>query len=72
MDFYCAASTPTPILFIRGSDGQALFYATGSNVSGSYNSWRGRQIIPAGDSFQISVSSGTWDITISGYHLTLP
>lgn len=35
-------------------------------------SWRGRQVYSEGEQVAILVGSGTWDIQVSGYQLTLP
>jgi hypothetical protein len=34
--------------------------------------WRGRQVFREGEAMTFDAGTGTWDVTVSGYALTLP
>lgn len=40
--------------------------------SGDNKQWRGRQVFNTGEWLKVTSFQGTWDVTISGYALTLP
>lgn len=50
----------------------ALWSYPQSPVPDNNFEWRGRQVFGVGERVGISVLSGSWDVAISGYQLTLP
>jgi len=43
------------------------------SASSKYSSWRGRQVLYAGEELSVAVAgTGNADATVSGYQLTLP
>jgi hypothetical protein len=54
----------------HGSAGQAIALWA-SNLTASDGFFSGRQVFNAGESFDIT-TDGAWDVTVSGYLLTLP
>jgi hypothetical protein len=71
LDAYNGGTFTSDTIFLHGQLGQAIWYGQTSSSEGSYHSWRGRQVIDQGLTFAVAVS-GTWDVTVSGYLLTLP
>jgi hypothetical protein len=58
--------------FLHGSAGQTIWYHGFDLDAGrAYASWRGRQVVVAGDTFDVSCDI-TVDVTLSGYRLTAP
>lgn len=56
--------------FMQGALGQAIWLATRDITDTGYYSWRGRQVLEAGETLTAHIASGTWDVTISGYLLS--
>ena len=64
-------STPAQLVW-QGPAGNQLWWATRSAAGAAeFFQWRGRQVFNPGESVIFSVVSGTWDIQVSGYELTL-
>jgi hypothetical protein len=47
-------------------------FQRGATLNTAVGQWRGRQVFNPGESFDFQAVSGTWDVQISGYELTLP
>jgi hypothetical protein len=61
----------TAQFYVGGAVGQFIWLIeAGAGAAESYQ-WRGRQVFNPGDIITFS-AGGMWDITASGYHLTLP
>lgn len=59
-------------VYLIGNQGQTIWYnGFAANGGGQYASWRGRQVLNAGDGFQLNATEPT-DVTLSGYQLTTP
>jgi hypothetical protein len=56
---------------LTGSDGQVIAAALSSEVVDVAYHWDGRQVLEAGESFQLTATQPT-DFTVSGYALSLP
>lgn len=56
---------------LLGSQGQTIDRWHGTITEEGPHTWRGRQVIGAGQSFRITTTDGT-DVTVSGYLLTAP
>lgn len=71
LDVYYAGAAAATCRLI-GALGQTIWVNTfGGLGTQQYASWRGRQVIPTGSTYQLA-TSGACDITLSGYRLTLP
>lgn len=58
-------------LFFHGSEGQAIArWDTATFGNAETDTWRGRQVFTAGQTFDIESDGFTWDVTVSGYLLT--
>lgn len=69
--------TPTGVndLFMHGALGQAIFWDSAQIGISKYMSWRGRQVFEPGELISVEVNVGAldaFDVTVSGYLLTLP
>lgn len=56
-------------VWLIGSSGQTIWENDINGAGTTYASWRGRQIINAGESFAVKADAPS-DITVSGYQLT--
>lgn len=70
-DVYWGGGVIRRAVFLRGAGGQTIFYNSFGDTGGQYASWRGRQVIQAGETFSI-FTEDAMDVTLSGYLLTLP
>lgn len=67
------AGLSTGAFFFEGSEGQ-IIWAAYASVTGTFKSatWRGRQVFYPGESIGFDASVGAWDVTCSGYQLSMP
>jgi hypothetical protein len=56
---------------LSASGGVLWVFQRGSTLNSAVGQWRGRQVFNPGQSITFQVVSGTWDVQISGYQLTL-
>lgn len=72
LDAYVAAPLLTSTdLFLVGAGGQKLAWWTTDADTTTTPEWRGRQVFAAGETVTV-VSTGSVDVTVSGYLLTAP
>ena len=64
-------ASPVVVLLV-GDAGQVIAVLSFSPPGESSLSWRGRQVIPAGLTYQLVVTAGVADLSLSGYLLTAP
>lgn len=60
-------------LYLHGASGETLYWFHWSALQQEAVLWRGRQVIYAGESFDVTVSTGgidAVDVAVSGYLLT--
>ena len=72
LDGYMGATVGISTVYLRGTDGQviAAFFSTPAEAASF--SWRGRQVIPPGESFSVTfvpAAGATYDVAVSGYSL---
>lgn len=73
LDLYNGGGLGSAELFLVGSSGQAIYWARQTPGSdASVFQWRGRQVIEGGQSVTVNVTSGDWDVSLSGYVLSQP
>jgi hypothetical protein len=72
VDTYASSEFSAAQVFLEGHLGQALWAWTAGLGQESYGSWRGRQVINAGETFGLRFNISEADGTCSGYLLTLP
>lgn len=67
-----SGSLPAELLFT--SQVGALLWVVERNAAGDpiVGQWRGRQVFQPGERVGVQAVSGSWDVAISGYQLTLP
>lgn len=70
-------STPIGLnaLFLHGALGQAIWQTSATIGESQYGSWRGRQVFEPGELVEVEADVGAldaYDVTVSGYLLTLP
>lgn len=70
LNAYNGGGATTTHLVLHGSAGQALLLFTSALAAGDYF-WVGRQVYYAGEDISVQ-TDGAWDVTLSGYLLTLP
>jgi hypothetical protein len=58
-------------LFVEGSEGQAIYRSGAVATVAHYDHQDLRQVIEPGETFTVRVVSGTWDVSLSGYLLTI-
>lgn len=62
--------TSSAVQFYNAAGG--VLWASSRSASGIWQvAWRGRQVFNPGQSIRFQVVSGTWNVQISGYELTL-
>lgn len=73
VDVWSRTQTSGDAFAILGSNAQLLwFVAIPPLVNPWIGQWRGRQIFNAGETVTFESAGGEWDVTASGYQLTLP
>lgn len=74
VDVVFRSSVSSQLELLAQTPGQLLaFFSWVAGTTSSPNfSWRGRQVFAVGEQVGINVVSGIWDVSISGYELTLP
>ena len=71
--FSCNQNSPDYTMYVSGSERQVLAVAQGSaDYHSNTTQWSGRVVLEPGQSFVVVIESGSWDVTICGYQLTLP
>jgi hypothetical protein len=56
---------------VIGTAGQIIWFCSAPGGAEIFQ-WRGRQVFSQGEFFSMQVNSGSFDFTVSGYHLALP
>jgi hypothetical protein len=70
---WCNQNTTGYRCFLLGYSGQVFFGWEGATaIADNLGLWSGRIVLQAGESFQIYVNSGSWDVSVCGYLLTTP
>lgn len=60
------------VIVVRNAAAGLLWAVDRGAATGNFVAqWRGRQVFNPGDSIVVQVVSGTWDIQMSGYELTV-
>lgn len=72
VDTYASSELAFAQVFLEGALGQALWWWQSGLGQDSYGSWRGRQVVMAGETFGLRINVSHADATCSGYLLTLP
>jgi hypothetical protein len=73
LDVVCLTPSATSVVNLRGSNSQIIWYVSVDlSTMPRWQSWRGRQIFYPGEPLTLAVESGTFDVTLSGYQLSLP
>lgn len=73
LDAYCDATLGFADLFLHGAGGQAIAWHSWEATTQDQFQWRGRQVILAGETFDVEADTGIGvaiDVTVSGYLLT--
>jgi hypothetical protein len=68
LDAYLGTSLSARQIYALGSAGQVFWQASLAINESGWRSWRGRQVIPEGQSFYL-FATDVWDLTASGYLL---
>lgn len=55
-----------------GALGQTIVYLANPLTGSPRFSWFGHQVFEEGEEMSVRAGAGTWDITVSGFLLTLP
>jgi len=79
-DVYWGGGTSgSPSVRLIGASGQTIIEMHGADLLGTSDpldswsrQWAGRQVLHPGQSFAVSVAGDPADVTLSGYHLSLP
>lgn len=75
VDTFIGTPTGVNALFLHGEHGQAMWWTSATIGQSQYASWRGRQVVEAGLTFDVQASVGAldaYDVTVSGYLLDAP
>lgn len=73
IDAVHTAGSSSDVFEVIGQALQLLWFATASTSDANGGAqWRGRQVFNEGEQVGFKAVSGTWDISCSGYQLTLP
>lgn len=73
IDLYSSAGVSNSEIYIEGALGQTIFHAEVAATTQDSPQWRGRQVLYEGETISVNVGgASSWDVTISGYELTLP
>lgn len=73
IDVFCRSGGAGDALYVLGSNAQVLWIATFARLGVSNTGqWRGRQVLYPGEPLTFTPDPGTWDVTASGYQLSLP
>lgn len=70
LDAYNGGGASSTDLFLIGSAGQTIFNDS-SALQPKNSQWRGRQVLEELETWALR-TTGAWDVTVSGYLLTLP
>lgn len=68
LDAYWGGGLSPAEIWLRGSLGQTIFHWGRSSPDSASVSWRGRQVLGAGETFSV-VTLDAMDVTVSGYEL---
>lgn len=71
MDAYLGSSLSARQIYAVGSAGQVFWQASLAANESGWRSWRGRQVLYAGESLEM-FATDVWDLTASGYLLDAP
>lgn len=71
LDAYYGGDLSLMNVYLIGAAGQTIWEWNPSVAEPSYASWRGRQVLYAGETFKLSTGDSV-DITVSGYELVTP
>lgn len=71
IDCYAGVTVLGVTFLAKGSAGQVFFSGSTQPTSAGWQSWRGHQVLFAGESFSLE-GDDTCDLTASGYLLDLP
>lgn len=69
VDAYVPDVSPTPLFFVLSTVPATAFFLTASAGPASVQ-WRGRLVMPAGESLELSLGGGNWRVYGSGYLLS--
>jgi hypothetical protein len=73
IDVVLTTPSGTSVFFLSDPAGGILWYVSvDPAVTARWQGWRGRQVYEDGEVLTMTAQSGTWDIHVSGYQLTLP
>lgn len=73
IDLINDTGAPGDEIYLKGQALQLLWVVKQPSPATTVNfAWRGRQVYNAGERVGFVVVAGTWDISVSGYQLTLP
>lgn len=73
LDSYIGTPAGTNGLYLEGDAGQAIWWSEATIGQSQYASWRGRQVLNAGETFSVRADVGSldaYDVTVSGYLLS--
>ncbi len=70
LDAYNGGGITVTNITLHGSGGQTIWQDDSTTLSRN-SAWRGRQVIFAGETFDVH-TTGAWDVTVSGYLLSTP
>lgn len=70
LDAYNGGGVISTSVFLEGNNGQSI-WSDSSSAQAKVSQWRGRQVIEPGETITLT-TTGAWDITVSGYLLSLP
>ena len=68
IDAFTPDTVPTPLFCIMGSV-PATFVLLNPGSGPSSPQWRGRLVMPAGETLELSLAGGNWRMFVSGYLL---
>lgn len=69
VDAYSPDVVPTPLFFILSTVPATAFFLTAAAGPASVQ-WRGRLVMPAAESLELSLAGGNWRVYASGYLLS--
>lgn len=73
IDAWSSTGAAGDFFVLYGAAGVAIqLLAIGDGHSSHSTQWRGRQVYAPGEQLAVQVGTGTWNIQMSGYRLTLP
>jgi hypothetical protein len=72
IDVVIYGNTGNAFFAVTGDEGQLVWYIENPGGTDTHYQWTGRQVFNPGNNIGFSLSSGSADITVSGYRLYLP